>query len=527
MAEFTPLGAMVKPPQAMSMGDMVNLARGVQAYQQAEQINPLAVQEAQQKTRTGQIALGVTEQQDLERKNMQTFFADPNNFQTNGRIDLDKINAVVPKLAPLTGNDYIKKYTDLGESQTKAIKAKQNLTQDQRSMIGSRLAILGRAGIQDKNAYLAEMDLLASENPDNKDLADLISAYKRTWKYIPAGPGLPNVAIAGAQTLLTPAEQESAFAPKAGTLSTGAQILPTVTTPSVAGIQPSIQVGTQPLANAELPPGSRMVDTGTRDINNNPIFNVFDPTGRALGQTTVPAQVPSNQMPGNAGTQPSMPVARMRPGETTETLGAAQKIKVDANTSAGQVPMQQFNNNQIIALADDVLTGKGAGKLGALSGGYAALPWTSDNATNLNKLGHYMSLQTGTLANSAGLGGTDAGRSLAGEMVGTTEWTPKAIKDTARVNRALSTGTDLFNRGVQAELKRQNNDPFAARDFQTKWAETLGNDGINAIRLYDLSQNKDAQGIKEFVDSLGGVQSKKYQNLLVKLKDMNKLLEGK
>jgi hypothetical protein len=506
---------------------MVNLARGVQAYQQAEQINPLEIQAKQQATRTGQINLGVAEQQDLERKNLQTFFSDPNNFQTNGRIDLDKINTVVPKIAPQTGSDYIKKYTDLGQAQTQAISAKQKLTQDQRSMIGSRLSILGRAGIQDKNAYLAEMDLLAKENPENKDLGSLIDAYKRTWQYIPSGPGLPNVAIAGAQTLLTPAEQESAFAPKAGTLSTGAQILPTVTTPSVAGSQPSIQVGTQPLANAELPPGSRMVDTGTRDINNNPIFNVFDPTGRALGQTTVPAQVPSGQMPGGAGTQPSMPVARMRPGENAETLGAAQKIKVDANTSAGQVPMQQFNNNQIISLADDVLTGKGAGKLGALSGGYAALPWTSDNATNLNKLGHYMSLQTGTLANSAGLGGTDAGRSLAGEMVGTTEWTPKAIKDTARVNRALSTGTDLFNRGVQAELKRQNNDPFAARDFQTKWAETLGNDGINAIRLYDLSQNKDAQGIKEFVDSLGGVQSKKYQNLLVKLKDMNKLLEGK
>jgi len=239
MAEFTPMGAMVKVPQPMSMGDMVNLARGVQAYQQAEQINPLEIQAKQQATRTGQINLGVAEQQDLERKNLQTFFSDPNNFQTNGRIDLDKINSVVPKIAPQTGSDVIKKYSDLHQSQSQAISAKQKLTQDQRSMIGSRLSILGRAGIQDKNAYLAEMDLLAKENPENKDLASLIDAYKRTWQYIPSGPGLPNLAIAGAQTLLTPAEQESTFGPKI-TESGGRT---TTITPSVAGQPPIATVG--------------------------------------------------------------------------------------------------------------------------------------------------------------------------------------------------------------------------------------------------------------------------------------------
>ncbi len=528
MAEFTPLGSMVKGPQVMSMGDMVNMARAVQAYQQAEQINPLALQKAQQETRTGQIALGVTEQQDLERKNMQTYFSDPNNFQTDGRIDLNKINAAVPKIAPLTGNDYIKKFTEIGNAQTQALSAQRNLTRDARSMIASRFSVLGRAGIQEPKAYIAEMELMAKENPDDVDLLKSLDAYKKIWSNIPAGPNVPRAAIAGSQMLLNPAEQESAFAPKPGTLSTGARVLETVTTPGVAGGQPTIRVSNQPLATTELPPGSRMVDTGNKDINNNPIFNVFDENGRAIGQTTVPAQVAPGQMPGaTPQAQSSMPVARMRPGETTDTLQAAQKIKLDANTAAGQVPLQQFNNNQIISLADDVIAGKGAGKIGALTGGYAGLPWTSDNATNLNKLGHYMALQTGSLANSAGLGGTDAGRNLAGEMVGTTEWTAKAIKDTARVNRALSTGTELFNRGVTAEIAKQNNDPFAARDFQTKWANTLGNEGIDAIRLYDLTRNKDKEGIKDLVDSLGGVNSKRYQSILGKLKEMNKLLEGK
>ena len=45
MAEPVALG--VKPPTPMSLGDMINIARGAQAYQQAEQANPLALQKAQ------------------------------------------------------------------------------------------------------------------------------------------------------------------------------------------------------------------------------------------------------------------------------------------------------------------------------------------------------------------------------------------------------------------------------------------------------------------------------------------------
>lgn len=48
MADFSvnPVAQNIKPPQAMSLADMVNLARSGQAYRQAEQINPLEVQRA-------------------------------------------------------------------------------------------------------------------------------------------------------------------------------------------------------------------------------------------------------------------------------------------------------------------------------------------------------------------------------------------------------------------------------------------------------------------------------------------------
>ena len=258
MATYAPVAALSKPTPPMSLAEMVNLAGGVQSYQQAQQLNPLQVQAAQQtveqarqinpellqqarqSSRTGQIALGVEEQKDLERRSMQSFFADPNNFQTNGRIDLDKINASVPKIAPLTGADYISKYSTLGQAQTQAISAKQNLTKDQRSMIGQRFSILGRLGVQDKNLYLKEIDLMKQENPDNSDFNQLLDSYKTIWQNsMESGPNLPKQAIAGAQTLLTVEQQQAQLAPTAAIDAQGRVI---TKTPSVVGEKPTVDV---------------------------------------------------------------------------------------------------------------------------------------------------------------------------------------------------------------------------------------------------------------------------------------------
>jgi hypothetical protein len=45
---FKPIGTEVRPVQGASLGDMINVARGAQAYQQAQQINPIELQSAQQ-----------------------------------------------------------------------------------------------------------------------------------------------------------------------------------------------------------------------------------------------------------------------------------------------------------------------------------------------------------------------------------------------------------------------------------------------------------------------------------------------
>jgi len=110
MADFNiqPIGTQIRPIQGMSLGDMINVVRGAQAYQQAEQANPLALQQQQQAARTGQIALSVEEQKDKERRNMQSVMADPSLYTTNGKYDPAKAAKITSEVVPLTGLNYLK-----------------------------------------------------------------------------------------------------------------------------------------------------------------------------------------------------------------------------------------------------------------------------------------------------------------------------------------------------------------------------------------------------------------------------------
>lgn len=557
MADFS-MNVNYAKPQMTSLGDMVNMASGIQNFQQTQQMNPLALQRAQQEVEQArqlnplalekaQIENQVLKQKNDERLKLQEFTNNPVNWQTNGRIDMDKINSAIPKIAPLTGADVISSLSGLHKSQTEAANAKQALTQTERTIIGNTDHSLGLMGVNDPKQIIKVYEGLIKNNPDNTSLERMINARIDLLKQAQAGPAITKDLLAESASLLSIPQQRAEFAPKVGLTNTGSQLKETITTPmSPTGQAPNIQMTgrSEPLTIA---PGSQYVATGRVDQNNNPTALQYDQSGRLLGEVTIPAGVTPNMMQGgqqppqqgampqqgggmpqpqvNAPQAPAMPSnapVRMRPGENADTLRDAQAIRTRSMAAAANVPNQQFNSNQIIKIADDVISGKGAGAIANLTGGYAALPFGGDNATNLQQLGHYMALQTAELSKSSGLSGTDAANQIAGQIAGTTDWTAPAIKQTARVNRALSTATSLFNQGVENEFNKTK-DPFAARDFQNKWSQIAD---VNAIRLYDAMRNNDKDGMKEVVNAVGGPDSTGYKNLLTKIKFMSTLVKG-
>ena len=267
------LGTEIKPVPQTSLADMLGIARGAQAYQQAQQINPLELQAKQQATRTGEIQLGVAEQADKERRNLQTFFADPNNFQTDGRIDIDKINAQVPKIAPLTGPDYVQKITTLGTAQTEGLRAKQNLTQDKKALISSFLGAAGRFGVDDPAVVNRELQNFLATNPNDQEMKNLVEkAYVPMFSQMQKGPQVTDALIKASQAIMTPTQQQEKLAPTITATPEGKTITfepskgiapPTATMGTAGGLQANVPTGGPAVggvigAGAEVAPGMRL-----------------------------------------------------------------------------------------------------------------------------------------------------------------------------------------------------------------------------------------------------------------------------
>ena len=538
MADFTPIAAGVKPPQQMSLADMVNMASAIQQYQQAQQYNPMLLQKASQEVQKGSIELGQKRQADAERLAVQDLMQnDPDSLMTNGMFDPGKLNKVIPKIAPYTGEQYISKLTTLGKAQNELMESSTKLSQSDKAVIAGPLAVLGRSKVTDPKIYIAELDYLSKQHEGNPNMQRLIKAQRDIISQLPAGEHIAQGAIRASESLLEPSKQIEKFAPQLGTLNTGAAFFPTITQPSIGGSAPSIFVSQEPLKGVQVGPGQRMEATGERDVSNNPIYAVKDVNGNVVGTVVVPSGVPQSWMPGGAAqtaaqparapaAQPAAPSnapVRMPAYETSETMNAARQIQLKANQAATGVQTSQFNNNKIVELADKALVGANAETLSKLGGGYAAVPWTSDATKNRQILGHQMALETANLAAGAGLG-TDAARGLAEKMSGTTEWTPEAIKSTARMNRALTTGVDMFNRGVNLAVEKSGNNPFAAREFQNRWSsqEQL----IPTMQFIDAMRNakSDPAGAKAMVDSLGGYGSERYKQMLQRAGKLNDLI---
>lgn len=491
MADFNiqPIGTQIKPVPGMSIADMINVARGAQAYQQAEQVNPLALQQQQQATRTGQIALGVEEQKDKERRNMQMFFSDPNNFQTDGRIDLDKINAAVPSIAPLTGAEYINKYTTLGQAQTQAISAKQNLTQDQRNMIASRFAILGRMGVQDKNAYIAEMDLLKKENPDNKDLARLIDAYKVTWNEIPSGPQLPGIAIAGAQTLLTPAQQQT-LAPSISVTPAGQTV---TTQPSVGGMEPKATVGIAGGMQAPAAPAPAAgVSAGTEIAPGMRLpYQV-----RRADQPYIPE--PSEKIDFEAGSNYRNKLVSAQTGlaqnrrNTEEVISQANKIGSDLFFEKGGIPGQI---EQKIRMA-----------IGSEQYDMLAKDLANMALSNTQAMG--------------GVGNTVAGLDMQQVANGTIKVPPDVLVKIARRVQADQTNLDMQANGAQLFSQRFGDNNMKA--YQQAWnanADTKIFEAMNIIKDVSNPTQREKELNRLFPDE------KKRSDFLTKYRNLKKLSE--
>ena len=481
MADFQ-MNVNYAKPQTTSLGDMVNMASGIQNYQQAQQMNPLALEKAQ-------IENQVLKQKNDERLKLQEFTSNPDNWQTNGRIDMDKLNAVIPKIAPLTGSDVISSLSGLHKSQTDATKAKNAMTQDMRQNVAGRLGILGRLKIDDPNIAIQELDRLKGEFPDSREMHDLIDAYKVPLSQAERGPNVTRDLIAQEQSLLSPAQKETAFAPTINTTAQGQ----TVTI--------------QPGAGGQLPTSTIGVAQG---LQNTP-----QQGGGAMGQRPMVGNLPL-PYPIRSASQPYAP-------EPTEAADQAsgQSYRTRLIEAQGGLPQSRRNVEEVIKQATGIganLKFPSGGVLGQLEQ-RVLMAMKSDEYDMLAK-----DLANMALSNTKAMGGvgnTVAGLDMQAVANGTAKVPTGVLINIARRVQADQTNIDMQANGAQKFAQQFGDNNIKA--YQQLWNANADTRVFEAMNIYkDIT---DPTKRKFEIEKLLGSDPVKRQEFYNKYQNIKKLSE--
>ena len=500
------LGA--KPPQVMSIGDMVNIARGAQAYKQAEEINPLAVKKAQQETESGAIDLAVKQQTNEERLALQEFFKNPDNYQTDGQFDLGKVNASVPKIAPLTGPKYVETMTGLNKAQTEANSATQEFGQKTRGIVAGSLGILGRMGIQDKNVYKNELTRLKESNPEDKALSRYVDAQTKFLNDLPNNADIAKGAIAHANELLTPESQQTKFAKTSGTIESGGNVYQTINTPSVTGENPTIETTQTPIvAN---PVGGNKTTMQTQDRSGVKPEDMNKPIYSKPEQLKYPVR------------QPGAPIVPVLGEEEDRKAGIVYRDNL-VNTQSKQVT-QKRNLDEVVSVANQLKNeawAQGTGVLGNADRKVSQFFGTEKGQQykQLNK-----DLANAAIANIKASGGsmdTVSGQQLTKMANGDETYPPKVLIDIARRTQA-----DMANVNMQATAAQKFATKFGdsnMKSFQQMWSKNADSkifEGLQIINSSASDQEKQAEYNKLF----GHMTTKEKKVFQEKKNNINKLM---
>lgn len=490
MADFNiqPIGAQIKPVQGMSLADMINVARGAQAFQQAEQVNPLEAQIRQQQARTGEIALGVEEQKNKERLNFQTFMSDPNNYMTDNKFDEVKFNTAIPKIMPLTGTTAIKDLTGLAQAQSEALRAKHNLTQDKRDLVARTLSLAGRAGVSDPVIANEMLDMLVQQNPNDQDLRNLVErGYKPVFGKMQAGPGFADSLVKAGQQMLTPSQLETTFEPKVAVTPEGR----TVVTQKMPGTaQPTATIGT--VGGLQAPAAPAPVAGGTEVAPGMRLpYQV-----RRADQPYIPE--PSEKIDFEAGSNYRNKLVSAQTGlaqnrrNTEEVINQANKIGSDLFFEKGGIPGQI---EQKIRMA-----------IGSEQYDMLAKDLANMALSNTQAMG--------------GVGNTVAGLDMQQVANGTIKVPPDVLVKIARRVQADQTNLDMQANGAQLFSQRFGDNNMKA--YQQAWnanADTKIFEAMNIIKDVSNPTQREKELNRLFPDE------KKRSDFLTKYRNLKKLSE--
>ena len=283
MADFRTDTSAIKvdTPKGMSLADMLNIQKSSYELSKIKELYPAMIAGEQARSKTAGIESEIkgidlerTDRVNKEQRVLANWASDPTNYlDQNGEIDLQKITHSVNSLAPYTGAETIKKYTELKSNRVSADEAKTKLTDVQRGSLGTVLAGLASTGEQDPKVYQEKVQNWANQFPTDPNAQQLAKSYISTLGYTQKGPQVLQTAIKAAQEYKGPVNQVTTAGGVPGTYNAVSnQYTPFGST----GEQPAQTTGVTNAPNAPTTANKPLLisaESPVRIANGVPLFN--------------------------------------------------------------------------------------------------------------------------------------------------------------------------------------------------------------------------------------------------------------
>jgi hypothetical protein len=364
------------------------------------------------------------------------FINDPKNKDEKGNWDLDKVNTILPTIAPITGSEFAKRITDGVTNHAAATKAKMELSNTARGFIASLYGSYAQGGSQDPREVMTGMANLGEQMPE---LKGYIEPALRNLQNVPPGPKFTEALFKARDEFLTPVQQIDQFAPKVTTGDIGGQTVGITTTPSFRGSQPTISTsplgGGQPsTSGATNAPSSKVLpkiiqEDATMSYTGpaNPLnLNKFQEEAYAKGKTNV--------------TEANMAVKNIK-----DLSLSVDKVEQYLNSASGSKVFQMVRQGGKYVFGD----------------------------SELDSLVKNIAQVQARNAQVMGLDKTDSSRELNAKLSGSENIDEKALAGVMQQVKAETKAAELYTQGVNKFVEKRGdvNGYIQHQKFQNKWAE--------------------------------------------------------
>jgi hypothetical protein len=459
-----------KTPNQMSLSDMMKL--GLYSAE-ADVLNRQAA---------------VAREKEKELPVVQGFIKDPENKNERGEWDLDKVNTILPTIAPITGSEYAKKITDGVMNHAAAIEAKMKLSNTARGYMASLYGSYAQGGSQDPREVANGMIKLAEQMPE---LKPYVEPALRNLQNVPPGPKFTESLYKARDEFMTPVDQIAAFAPKATMANIGGADRAIVTQPSVRGAQPTITpsgFGGQPISGGTTTPSTSgkmpaLINYGNLKYTDDPNLmnlNTAQQEARAVGQKMI------NDAPLNlqAAKDIQQPIRKVE-----EYINSASGSKLYQTLQAG--------------------------------GKYV---WGNSDLDELVKNIARVQAQN---AEVMGLAKTDHMQGLNAKLSGSEKIDAKALGQVMQQVKADAVAAEKYNTGLENFVKKNGdvNGQILAKKFQSAWAENY-DPRIFQIQNIENSQLPEREQDRRIREIHGSMSKQEFKDLENKSKTLYRLEKG-